>query len=163
MSTPRAFVLQLFWAASLAALGGYWVARGALAPGASADWGLDAREWLRWGSAALYVAAWWWARSRVMNGLAARASRSWQVLAESDRRALSGRLFAASMVAVALPEAPVLLGLLNSAVGSPAPRLFEWTLGATAVMLLWLRVTMIPAVCDALAKLATDGTRSHTR
>jgi hypothetical protein len=74
-------------------------------------------------------------------------------LTDQERGALQARLQVTLITCLALLETPAVFGLMNTFIGSPYPRLFEWLAGASLAGMLVLRVVGFPAVFELLDRL----------
>jgi hypothetical protein len=104
-------------------------------------------------SAFLYVAGWAW-HYRTLGFVQQYASPArFQRLGLPERAALQNRLQVSVIVTLALFEAPLALGIVNTALHSPTERLFEWLAGVSLVFFVMYRLQSYPAVFQLLDRL----------
>ena len=104
-------------------------------------------------SVLMYGLAWWWYARTIHAVQEQIAPTKFQRLSPQDRVELQRRLQAATIICVALFEAPAVIGLVNSLIASSMPRLFEWFAWASLACLTLFRITGYPAIFDALDKM----------
>jgi len=101
----------------------------------------------------LYVAGWVW-HYRTLRLVQQDASPTrFQRLGLPERAVLQNRLQASVIVTLALFEAPLALGVVNTALHSPMERLFEWLAGVSLIFFVMYRLQSYPAVFQTLDRL----------